>query len=120
MGMKHLVRLALAGRGTGRAAALAAGLGLAAFAPAALADPEAAMNKAGCMACHAKDKKIVGPAFKEIAVKNKGQANVAATLADKVRKGGKGVYGQIPMPPNAVDKIGDAELKAAVEWILKQ
>ncbi|WP_350081605.1 c-type cytochrome [Aquabacterium humicola] len=110
MGMKHLAR----------AAALATGLGLAAFAPAAQADTEADLNKAGCMACHAKDKKLVGPAFKEIAAKNKGQANVVATLADKVRKGGKGVYGQIPMPPNPVEKIGDAELKMAVEWILKQ
>jgi len=84
----------------------------------ALADPEAAMNKAGCMACHAKDKKMIGPSFKDIAAKYKGQ-DVSAKLMDKVRKGGSGVYGPIPMAPNGPDKISDADLKAAVEWILK-
>ena len=86
-------------------------LGLGLSAPA-LADPEADMTKAGCNACHSKDKKIVGPSYKEIAAKNKGKADAVAAL--------KGVYGPIPMPPNPVAKIGDAELKAAVEWILKQ
>lgn len=84
------------------------------------ANPEAAMNKAGCMACHTKDKKLVGPSFKEIAAKYKGNAGAVATLTDKARKGGKGVYGPVPMPPNPVDKINDADLKAAVEFILKQ
>jgi cytochrome c len=82
------------------------------------AGPEDAMNKAGCMACHAKDKKLIGPAFKEIAAKYKGQ-DVTARLMDKVRKGGSGVYGPIPMAPNGPDKINDADLKAAVEFILK-
>ncbi len=82
------------------------------------ATPEEAINKAGCMACHAKDKKLVGPSFKDIAAKHKGQ-DVTAALVEKVRKGGSGVYGPIPMPPNPVDKISDADLKAAVEWILK-
>lgn len=82
------------------------------------AGPEDAMNKAGCMACHAKDKKIIGPSFKDIAAKYKGQ-DVTATLMDKVRKGGSGVYGPIPMAPNGPDKINDADLKAAVEFILK-
>ena len=82
------------------------------------ATPEEAINKAGCMACHAKDKKLIGPSFKDIAAKHKGQ-DVTAALVDKVRKGGSGVYGPIPMPPNPVDKISDADLKAAVEWILK-
>ncbi len=77
-----------------------------------------AMTKAGCMACHAKDKKIVGPAFKDIAVKYKGQ-NVIAKLTEKVRKGGAGVYGPVPMAPNPPDKINDADLKAAIELILK-
>lgn len=98
-------------------AALALGLGLAA---PAHADPEAAMAKAGCTACHAKDKKLVGPSFKDIAAKNKGQADAVASLSEKVRKGGKGVYGPIPMPPNPESKISDADVKAAVEWILKQ
>jgi cytochrome c len=79
---------------------------------------EDAMTKAGCMACHSKDKKIVGPAFKDIAVKYKGQ-DVTAKLMEKVRKGGSGVYGPVPMAPNPPDKIGDPDLKAAVELILK-
>ncbi|MEP6965233.1 MAG: c-type cytochrome [Polaromonas sp.] len=82
------------------------------------ATPEEAMNKAGCMACHAKDKKVLGPAFKDIAAKYKGQ-DATAALMDKVRKGGSGVYGPIPMPPNPADKISDADLKAAIEFILK-
>ncbi len=84
----------------------------------ALADPEAAMNKAGCMACHAKDKKLVGPSFKDIAAKHKGE-DATAKLMEKVRKGGSGVYGPIPMAPNGPDKISDADLKSAVEFILK-
>jgi cytochrome c len=85
---------------------------------AALADGEAALTKSGCMACHAKDKKLVGPSFKDIAAKYKGQ-DVAAKLFDKVRKGGSGVYGPIPMSPNGPDKIGDADLKDAIAVILK-
>jgi cytochrome c len=84
----------------------------------AQAAPEDAMNKAGCMACHAKDKKLVGPSFKDIAAKYKGQ-DVTAKLMDKVRKGGSGVFGPIPMAPNGPDKISDADLKSAVELILK-
>lgn len=80
---------------------------------------EDAMNKAGCMACHAKDKKMVGPAFKDVAAKYKGQGDATAKLSEKVRKGGAGVWGPIPMPPHNADKIGDADLKAAVESILK-
>ena len=79
---------------------------------------EDAMTKAGCMACHTKDKKLVGPAFKDIAAKYKGQ-DVLAKLMDKVRKGGSGVWGPIPMAPNPPDKINDADLKAAVELVLK-
>ena len=82
------------------------------------ATPEEAMNKAGCMACHAKDKKLVGPSFKDIAAKYKGQ-DVTAKLMDKVRKGGSGSFGPIPMAPNGPDKINDADLKAAVAYILK-
>jgi cytochrome c len=77
-----------------------------------------AMTKAGCMACHTKDKKLVGPAFKDIAAKYKGQ-DVVAKLMDKVRKGGSGNFGPIPMAPNPPEKINDADLKAAVEMILK-
>lgn len=81
------------------------------------ATPEA-MTKAGCMACHSTDKKIVGPAFKDIAAKYKGQ-DVHAKLFEKVRKGGSGTFGPVPMSPNPPDKINDADLKAAIEYILK-
>ena len=82
------------------------------------AGPEDAMTKAGCFACHQKDKKLVGPAYKDVAAKYKGQ-DAVANLVDKVRKGGSGVWGPVPMPPNAPDKINDADLKSAVEYILK-
>jgi cytochrome c len=94
------------------AAVLALGSG------AAFADGEAALTKSGCMACHAKDKKLVGPSFKDIAAKYKGQ-DVAAKLFDKVRKGGSGVFGPIPMSPNGADKIADQDLKDAIAVILK-
>ena len=99
---KHLVLIALA-------AGLSGG---------AWANPEAAMNKAGCMACHTKDKKLVGPSFKDIAAKYKGQ-DMVAKLMDKVRKGGSGSFGPVPMAPNTPAQINDADLKAAVEFILK-
>ena len=91
----------------------------AALSAPAWANPEEAMNKAGCMACHTKDKKLVGPSFKDIAAKYKGQADAVAKLSDKVRKGGSGVFGPVPMAPNPPDKINDADLKAAIELILK-
>ena len=94
------------------AAALAVG------ATGALANADEALNKAGCMACHAKDKKLVGPSFKDIAAKYKGQ-EATARLMEKVRKGGSGSFGPIPMPPHPPEKIQDADLKAAVELILK-
>ena len=84
-----------------------------------LATPDEAMNKAGCMACHAKDKKVLGPSFKDIALKYKGQKDAPAKLVEKVRKGGSGVWGPIPMSPNPTEKINDADLQGAVELILK-
>jgi cytochrome c len=97
-------------------AALALALG--SLGSAAWAGPDEDMAKAGCTACHTKDKKLVGPAFKDIAAKYKGQ-DVSAKLFDKVRKGGSGVWGPIPMSPNGPDKIGDAELHAVIAAILK-
>jgi cytochrome c len=79
---------------------------------------EDAMAKAGCMACHTMDKKLVGPAFKDVAAKYKGQ-DVTAKLMDKVRKGGSGVWGPVPMAPNPPEKINDADLKAAIALVLK-
>ena len=98
---------------------LAALLATAASGSALAADPAAAAQKAGCMACHAMDKKLVGPAFKDVAAKYKGQGDAVAKLSDKVRKGGSGVWGPIPMPPNPAEKISDGDLKDVVSWILK-
>lgn len=92
---------------------------LALAAGSSMATVDEAMTKAGCMACHAKDKKVVGPAFKDIAAKYKGDKEAPTRLAEKVRKGGSGVWGPIPMPPNPAEKISDADLKGAVEMILK-
>jgi cytochrome c len=101
-----------------RTTLLLAGLLAAVTTLPARAGPDEAMNKAGCVACHAQDKKLVGPAFKEIAAKYRGQKDAAVQLADKVRKGGKGVWGPIPMPASGPDKISDADLKAALDWVL--
>ncbi len=83
----------------------------------AFAGAEEAMTKAGCMGCHAKDKKGIGPSFKDIAAKYKGQ-DVTATLMEKVRKGGSGSFGKIPMSPNGPEKISDDDLKGAIAFIL--
>ena len=94
------------------AAAVAAGLLSAspAFASEALAKSK------NCLACHAVDKKLVGPSYKEIAAKYAGQADAPAMLATKVQKGGVGTWGKVPMPPNA--QVNDADAKTLVEWIL--
>ncbi|GAB4401319.1 MAG: cytochrome C-551 [Rhodoferax sp.] len=82
------------------------------------ATPDEILTKSGCTACHQVAKKVVGPAYKDVATKYKGQA-VAAKLAEKVRKGGAGVYGPIPMPPHDDKKISDADLKTVIDYILK-
>ena len=76
------------------------------------------MKKARCNACHAVDKKLVGPSFQDVAAKYKGQADAPAKLFDKVRAGGSGNWGEIPMTPNGPDKISDENLKAVIQWIL--
>lgn len=80
---------------------------------------EAMAGKAGCLACHAKDKKIVGPAFKDVAAKYKDHKEAEGALFDKVRKGGSGNWGPIPMSANPPEKISDADLKTVIGWILK-
>ena len=75
-------------------------------------------KKHNCLACHSVDKKVVGPAYKEVADKYRGDKTAEAKLVDKVKKGGVGVWGQIPMPPNAT--VPDADVKALVKWILSQ
>jgi cytochrome c len=74
--------------------------------------------KKNCLACHAVDKKIVGPAYKEVAAKYKADAGALARLTEKVQKGGVGVWGQIPMPPNP--QVSPAEAKTLVAWVLSQ
>jgi cytochrome c len=73
-------------------------------------------TKHTCTACHAVDKKLVGPAYQEVAKKYAGQKDAEAKLAEKVRKGGVGVWGQVPMPANATPS--DDEIKTLVKWIL--
>ena len=63
---------------------------------------EALAKAKNCMACHAVDKKVVGPAYKDVAAKYKGDKAAVATLAAKIKAGGKGVWGEVPMPPNNV------------------
>jgi cytochrome c len=74
------------------------------------------MKKHACIACHAVDKKMVGPAYKDVAAKYRGQKDIAPKLVEKVKKGGVGVWGQVPMPPNP--NVPDADAKALVDWIL--
>ncbi|HUL95878.1 MAG TPA: c-type cytochrome [Usitatibacter sp.] len=77
---------------------------------------EALATKSGCLACHNVDKKIVGPAYKDVAAKYKNDKDAEAKLAEKVKKGGTGVWGQIPMPPNT--QVSDADIHTLVKWIL--
>jgi cytochrome c len=73
-------------------------------------------SKNACMGCHAVDKKVVGPSYKDIAAKYKGQADAVDKLAKKVKAGGSGVWGPIPMPANAA--ISEADAKTVTKWIL--
>jgi cytochrome c len=73
-------------------------------------------SKNACMGCHAVDKKVVGPSYKDIAAKYKGQADAVDTLAKKVKAGGSGVWGPVPMPANAA--ISEADAKTVTKWIL--
>ncbi len=84
-------------------------------APAAYASPELAQKK-NCMACHAIDKKLVGPAYKEVAAKYAKDKDAVAKLADKIIKGGSGVWGPVPMPANA--QVSPAEAKLLATWVL--
>lgn len=89
--------------------------GLLAGAGNALAS-EALAKKHNCLACHATDKKLVGPSYQEVAAKYKGDAGAEAKLIAKLKNGGAGAWGQIPMPPNA--SVPDADIKTLVKWVL--
>ena len=73
-------------------------------------------KKSNCLACHAVDHKVVGPAYRDVAKKYAGDKGAEAKLVEKVKKGGSGVWGAIPMPPNS--QVSDANIKTLVKWIL--
>lgn len=95
--------------------ALFALVAAASMAAPAFADQALATAK-NCMACHAVDSKLVGPSYKDVAKKYATQKDAAAMLADKIIKGGSGVWGAIPMPANA--QVNDAEAKKLAAWVL--
>jgi cytochrome c len=103
--MKHCMKLLPA-----LWAGLAAAVCVPAFAQADLA------QKKNCLACHAVDKKVLGPAYKDVAAKYAGQKDAVDKLAAKIVKGGSGVWGNIPMPANP--QVSDAEARQLVAWIL--
>jgi len=77
---------------------------------------EALAKKYNCLACHAVDKKLIGPSYADVAAKYKGDAGAEAKLVAKVKNGGAGVWGQVPMPPNPA--VPDADIKTLVKWVL--
>ena len=79
---------------------------------------EALAKAKNCMSCHAIDKKLVGPAYKDVAAKYKGDKTAEAKLVEKVQKGGVGAWGKVPMPPNP--QVNPAEAKTLVAWVLAQ
>lgn len=104
MTLKHLVLAA--------AAAVSCASVFAADAAAA----KALATKSACLACHAADKKLVGPAYKDVAAKHKGQADALAKVTARIKSGGSGMYGPVPMPPQP--NLKDDELKLLAEWVL--
>lgn len=90
--------------------------GLAAAGVASAQSAQELLQKSGCTACHANDKKVVGPAYQDVAAKYKGDAGAPAKLLAKVKAGGSGVWGPVPMPPNP--QVSDANLKTMITYIL--
>ena len=97
-------------------AALTGFAALALLASGGVAANEELAKKSACTACHAAEKKLVGPSVKDIATKYKDSKGAEALLFDKVKKGGVGVWGQIPMPANTAVK--DEDIKTLVKWML--
>ncbi|MGQ9684687.1 MAG: c-type cytochrome [Thiobacillaceae bacterium] len=94
---------------------LAAATVMALSANAAFASKELA-QKNGCMSCHQEARKVVGPAYKDVAKKYKGDAKAEEHLVHVIKQGGKGVWGNIPMPPQS--RVSDDDAKALAKWIL--
>ncbi|MGO9446387.1 MAG: c-type cytochrome [Thiobacillaceae bacterium] len=84
--------------------------------PAFAADQLELAKKSGCLACHSVEHKIVGPAYKDVAKKYEGDHGALARLMVKVKKGGSGVWGPVPMPPNP--QVSEANLKKIITWVL--
>lgn len=78
---------------------------------------QALAQKSGCLACHGVDKKVLGPALKDISAKYKGDKSAEGKLVEKVKKGGSGVWGPMPMPANS-PQVKDADIKTIVKWIM--
>ena len=93
---------------------LSVALGVALVSPA-FASADLAQKK-NCMACHAVDKKVIGPSYKDVAAKYGGQKDAADKLAQKILKGGSGVWGAVPMPANP--QVSEAEAKQLATWVL--
>ena len=98
-----------------KALALAACMLCAATTAPARADLALARSK-NCMSCHAVERKVLGPSFKDVAARYKGNAGAVDLLATKIRKGGAGVWGPVPMPAN--NQVGEADAKALATWVL--
>ena len=96
---------------------VAAGLMSLAATALSAATPEELAKSKNCMACHAVSTKLVGPAYKDVAAKYKGQKDAEDKLVQKVMTGGAGVWGPVPMPPN---QVTDAEAHTLVKWVLSQ
>ena len=94
---------------------ISAALGLSLVSGSALASADLAKAKT-CLACHAADKKIVGPSYKDIAAKYAKDKDAVAKLAKKIREGGVGVWGQIPMPANP--QVSEAEARTLATWVM--
>ena len=95
--------------------ALIAAAGIATAGQAVAADESALAKAKNCMSCHALDKKLVGPGYKEVAAKYKDDKTAEAKLATKIKAGGKGAWGEIPMPPN---NVTEDEAKRLAAWVL--
>jgi cytochrome c len=98
-----------------KAVVIAAAVALMTVAGVASAD-EALARKNACLSCHQVAKKVVGPAYKDVAAKYKGDAKAVDHLVNVIKHGGKGVWGNIPMPPNP--QVSDADAKKLAEWVL--
>ena len=79
---------------------------------------QALAQKSGCLACHSIDKKVLGPSYKDVAAKYKGDKTAEAKLVEKVKKGGSGTWGPMPMPANT--QVKDEDIKTLVKWVLAQ